>query len=124
MKKLNISKYTVIICQIIIFALLMYFAALNAGNTAIFKYAANTRSLAGNTALVILASYFFGLLSGIVHTLINKNFYRSQIDFYSRKNEKLSQQREIETDTRQVLERKIAALETALNNVLKDKDKK
>ena len=47
--------------------------------------------------------------------------YKDQIEFYARKNEKLSQQNEIDTDDKEALQRKIATLEIALENALKNK---
>ena len=74
-----------------------------------------------NTLLVIILAYIIGLFSGSVYSLVLGTRYKDQIEFYARKNEKLSQQNEIDTDDKEVLQRKIATLEIALDNALKNK---
>ena len=74
-----------------------------------------------NTLLVIIGAYLFGLFSGFLYSLVLGGRYKEQIEFYARKNEKLSQQNEIDTDDKEVLQRKIATLEIALDNALKNK---
>ncbi|MBQ9246547.1 hypothetical protein IJ182_09805 [bacterium] len=74
-----------------------------------------------STFFVIISAYLFGLFSGCVYSLVLGARYKDQIEFYARKNEKLSQQSEIDTDDKEVLQRKIATLEIALDNALKNK---
>ena len=74
-----------------------------------------------NTLLVVILAYIAGLFSGCVYSLVLGTRYKDQIEFYARKNEKLSQQNEIDTDDKEVLQRKIATLEIALDNALKNK---
>ena len=74
-----------------------------------------------STFFVIIASYLFGLFSGFMYSIVLGTRYKDQIEFYARKNEKLSQQSEIDTDDKEVLQRKIATLEIALDNALKNK---
>jgi uncharacterized integral membrane protein len=76
-----------------------------------------------STFFVIFASYVIGVVSGMVYSLVLGDRYKDQIEFYARKNEKLSQQNEIDTDDKEALQRKIATLEIALNNALKNKEK-
>ena len=47
--------------------------------------------------------------------------YREQLEFFARRSEKLAQQNEIDTDDKEALQRKIATLEIALQNALKNK---
>ena len=75
-----------------------------------------------STFFVILAAYSFGVFSGFVYSMVLGARYKDQIEFYARKNEKLAQQNEIDTDDKEALQRKIASLEIALNNALKNKD--
>ena len=75
-----------------------------------------------STFVVILISYLIGVFSGFVYSFVLGQRYKDQIEFYARKNEKLSQQNEIDTDDKEALQRKIATLEIALNNALKNKD--
>lgn len=74
-----------------------------------------------STFFVILSAYLFGVLSGFVYSFVLGSRYKDQIEFYARKNEKLSQQNEIDTDDKEALQRKIATLEIALDNALKNK---
>lgn len=74
-----------------------------------------------NTSTVILLMYLIGSVSGFLYSVVLSNRYRDQIEFYARKNEKLSQQNEIDSDDKEALQRKIASLEIALDNALKNK---
>ncbi len=75
-----------------------------------------------STFFVILAVYLFGAFSGFVYSAVLGLRYKDQIEFYARKTEKLSQQNEIDTDDKEALQRKIATLEIALDNALKNKN--
>lgn len=75
-----------------------------------------------STFFLIIAMYLFGVFSGVVYSLVLGSRYKDQIEFYARKNEKLSQQNEIDSDDKEALQRKIATLEIALENALKNKD--
>lgn len=75
-----------------------------------------------NTFFVIIGIYVFGIFSGFVYSFVLGQRYKDQIEFYARKNEKLSQQNEIDSDDKEALQRKIATLEIALENALKKKD--
>lgn len=72
-----------------------------------------------NTFFVILAIYLIGVVSGYVCTCSHGQKYKDLVEFYARKNEKLSQQYEIDSDDKEALQRKIASLEIALKNALK-----
>ncbi len=109
--------------ETILFLIILYVIVVN--------YKINTTSQLGidfngtivilSTFFVILMSYLFGVFSGIVYSFVLGNRYKDQIEFYARKNEKLSQQNEIDTDDKEALQRKIATLEIALDNALKNK---
>ncbi|MCD7780863.1 MAG: hypothetical protein LUH05_09360 [Candidatus Gastranaerophilales bacterium] len=114
--------YTVI--DAILFLLILYVLIVN--------YKLNTASRFGiafdgtivnlSTFFVILLIYIFGAFSGFVYSAVLGLRYKDQIEFYARKNEKLSQQNEIDTDDKEALQRKIATLEIALDNALKNKE--
>lgn len=98
----------------------------------VFNYKANTTSNVAvsingtvvilSTFFVIIGVYIIGIFSGIVYSFVLGARYKDQIEFYARKAEKLSQQNEIDTDDKEALQRKIATLEIALNNALKNKE--
>ena len=115
------KKYAAAAIQAVICLIILYFACINAGNTSVIKFMPNSASTALNTSIVFVCVYILGVLTGLVQTFVKRSIYRSQIEFYSRKNEKLSQQNEIDSDNKEVLQRRIAALETALSNALKNK---
>ena len=74
-----------------------------------------------STFTVILVFYLIGVFSGFVYSVVLGQRYKDQIEFYARKNEKLAVQNEIDTDDKEALQRKIASLEIALENALKNK---
>lgn len=112
------------ILESVLFLIILYVIIVN--------YKVNTTSQLGidfngtivilSTFFVIFAAYLFGVLSGFVYSFVLGARYKDQIEFYARKNEKLSQQNEIDTDDKEALQRKIATLEIALNNALKSKE--
>ncbi len=107
----------------ILFAILLFFAAVNQEYGTVSQFVFN---LKGNvvqisTMYLILAFYVFGIFTGLVYSVIVASRYKAQLEFYARKNEKLSQQNEIDSDDREALQRKIASLEIALDNALKNK---
>ncbi len=114
------KKYITAAFQIIIFTAVIYFCYVNISNTTNIALMPNTRFYEINTAFLIITLYLIGLFTGIIHSFVNKSLYRSQIEFYARKNEKLSQQNEMDTDDKEALERKVATLEIALQNALKN----
>ena len=116
------KKYTAAIFQIIILITVLYFVLINLHNVSSFSFSKTAEAASISTSMIILCVYAAGLFAGALGSLINKGAYRSQIEFYSRKNEKLQQQNEIDTDDKEVLQRKIAALEIALDNALKNKN--
>lgn len=110
---------TVIFCGLLYFLIVNYMQKTTAGISV-----ANDSSgyVVVGTFVVILISYLVGVFSGFVYSLVLGQRYKDQIEFYARKNEKLSQQNEIDTDDKEALQRKIATLEIALNNALKNKE--
>ncbi len=115
-------KSAAAIFQLIIFLAVLYFFYLNIPNATHINFIKNMPFYETSTAFVIIAAYIAGILTGLMQSIVNKSFYRNQIEFYARKNEKLAQQNEIDTDDKEALERKIAALEIALQNALKNKN--
>ena len=118
MKKFFIISFETILFAIIIIAALMNF---NAKTTSQFAASFDGTYVIISTFCIIITAYLFGLFSGFVYSIVLGNRYKDQIEFYARKNEKLSQQNEIDTDDKEVLQRKIATLEIALDNALKNK---
>ena len=111
------------IIETILFVIVMYFFVANIMSHTSSQFAAgiNTDFITIKTATVILIMWFMGVFSGFVYAFTLSNRYRDQIEFYARKNEKLSQQNEIDLDDKEVLQRKIASLEIALQNALNNK---
>ena len=66
-------------------------------------------------------TWLLGTFCGFVYAFVLGMRYRDQIEFYARKTEKLSQQNEIDSDDKEALQRKIASLEIALDQALKNK---
>ncbi len=108
---------TIFFALIIIIAFVNY----NAHTTSQLSVSFDGTYIIVSTLFVIIASYLFGLFSGFMYSVVLGGRYKDQIEFYARKNEKLSQQNEIDTDDKEVLQRKIATLEIALDNALKNK---
>lgn len=109
--------------ETILFVVMLYFFIANIQAHTASQFAA---SFAGdyisiNTSTVIIVMWFLGVFSGFVYAFTLSNRYRDQIEFYARKTEKLSQQNEIHSDDKEALQRKIASLEIALENALKNK---
>lgn len=118
-------KKTIIlmITESILFAILIYILLVNyqAHTTVQFSLSLKGDYVVLNTFFVVFLIYLFGIFSGFVYSFILGARYRDQIEFYARKTEKLSQQNEIDSDDKEALQRKIASLEIALDNALKNK---
>lgn len=112
------------VIESILFFIIMFAAVVNIGanTTSMFAVDLSGTTIVLSTFFVILGTYLIGVCSGIVYSFILGSRYKDQIEFYARKNEKLSQQNEIDTDDKEALQRKIATLEIALNNALKNKE--
>ena len=118
------SKIILIVIELIVFCCVLYFLTVNflTKTTAGFNV-----SLDGNgyvvlsTFCVLILGYILGLFSGSLYSLVLGARYKDQLEFCARKNEKLAQQNEIDSDDREALQRKIASLEIALDNALKNK---
>ena len=108
--------------QILIFIAVIYFVCINIQSTSNINYFQNSPMIILTTASIIMAAYMLGLLTGVMQAIVHKGSYQSQIEFYARKNEKLAQQNEIDTDDKEALQRKIATLEIALENALKNRN--
>ena len=111
------------IIETILFAVIILAALVNYKTNTTAQFAVDFKGtiVILSTFFVIIGSYLFGLFSGFVYSLVLGTRYKDKIEFYARKNEKLSQQSEIDTDDKEVLQRKIATLEIALENALKSK---
>ena len=109
----------VLFCGLLYFLIVNYMQKTTAGVT---LTADNTGYVVVSTFVVILIAYLIGVFSGFVYSIVLGQRYKDQIEFYARKNEKLAVQNEIDTDDKEALQRKIATLEIALNNALKNKD--
>ena len=94
----------------------------NAQTTSQLSISLDTNYIVLSTFFLILLFYFIGVFSGFVYSVVLGERYRDQIEFYARKTEKLSQQNEIDSDDKEALQRKIASLEIALENALKNKN--
>ena len=119
------NKVILTIFETILFCGLLYFLIVNymSKTTAGFAVTTdNTGFIVISTFVVVLISYFVGVFSGFVYSFVLGQRYKDQIEFYARKNERLAVQNEIDTDDKEALQRKIATLEIALNNALKNKD--
>ncbi|MBE7704315.1 MAG: hypothetical protein E7Z90_00725 [Cyanobacteria bacterium SIG29] len=119
------NKFILMTVESVFFCILLYFLIANyaskttAGFTVTFD---STGYMVVSTFAVILVSYLVGSFSGFVYSLVLGQRYKDQIEFYARKTEKLSVQNEIDTDNKEALQRKIASLEIALENALKNKN--
>ena len=119
------NKVVLALIESVLFCCLLYFLVINYMNkttAGVTVSVDNTGYVVLSTCLVIFVSYLVGVFSGFVYSFVLGQRYKDQIEFYARKNEKLSQQNEIDTDDKEALQRKIATLEIALNNALKNKD--
>ena len=116
------NKIIIITFQILLLLVIAYLLYVNITNISNISFVLNSSVMEIKTSILIIAVYSIGFTAGMMQFLFNKELYRSQIEFYARKNEKLSQQNEIDTDSKEVLERKIAALEIALQNAIKNKE--
>ncbi len=107
-----------------LFIIILYVLLVNykSGTTSQFSIHFNGTAVVVSTFFIVLTAYAFGIFSGFVYSMVLGLRYKDQIEFYARKNEKLSQQNEIDTDDKEALQRKIASLEIALNNALKNKE--
>ncbi len=117
------SKYVFITVESILFILFLYLIIINYNikTTSQFAISMNNGVVELSTFFVVIGIYVFGILSGFVYSMVLGSRYKDQIEFYARKTEKLSVQNEIDTDEREALQRKIASLEIALDNALKNK---
>ncbi len=116
-------KPVLITLDTIIFAVLIYIMIINfnSNTTSQFSFTQDGSYIVLSTFFVIILVYCIGVLSGFVYSIVLGERYRDQIEFYARKTEKLTQQNEIDTDDKEALQRKIASLEIALDNALKNK---
>ncbi len=118
------SKIILSAVELIVFCCVLYFLIVNflTKTTAGFNVTADGSGyIVLSTFFVLLLGYLLGLISGILYSFVLGARYKDQLEFYARKNEKLSQQNEIDSDEREALQRKIASLEIALDNALKNK---
>lgn len=108
----------------VLFVVVLFLAFVNykANTTAQLSISTDGTIVILSTFFLIIGVYFIGVFSGFIYSVVLGSRYKDQIEFYARKNEKLSQQNEIDTDDKEALQRKIATLEIALNNALKNKD--
>ena len=117
------NKVFLTILETVLFCGLLYFLIVNfmQKTTAGLTVSTDTSGyLVVSTFVVILISYLIGVFSGFVYSFVLGQRYKDQIEFYARKNEKLAVQNEIDTDDKEALQRKIASLEIALQNALKN----
>lgn len=110
---------SVLFCGLLYFLIANYVQKTTSGFTVTFGISGY---MVLSTFAVILVSYLIGTFSGFVYSLALGQRYKDQIEFYARKNEKLAVQNEIDADDREALQRKIASLEIALDNALKNKN--
>lgn len=110
---------TILFCGLLYFLIVNYVQKTTAGMAVTVN---STGYVVISTFMVIFVAYIVGVFSGFVYSLVLGQRYKDQIEFYARKNEKLSQQNEIDTDDKEALQRKIATLEIALDNALKNKN--
>lgn len=110
---------TVLFCGLLYFLIVNYMQKTTAG---IAVSVDNTGYVVVSTCVVMFAAYLIGVFSGFVYSFVIGQRYKDQIEFYARKNERLAVQNEIDTDDKEALQRKIATLEIALNNALKNKE--
>ncbi len=118
------NKMVLVIFETILFTLVLFALATNiqAKTTSLFAISFDGETVVLSTFFVLLIAYFVGIFSGFVYSVVLGQRYKDQIEFYARKNEKLSVQNEIDTDDKEALQRKIATLEIALENALKSKE--
>ncbi len=118
-----INKIVLHTVTLIFLAIIVYICFINWHSEATSQFVVrNDGSLIiVNTWLLLLITYIFGKVSGILCSLNIGVKYREQLEFFVRKTEKLSQQNEIDTDDKEALQRKIASLEIALDKALKNK---
>ena len=119
------NKFFLMILESILFCGLFYFFVMNINSkttSGISISLQNSLYVDVYTFLVILIPYMIGVFSGLVYSGILGKKYKDQIEFYARKNEKLAVQNEIDTDDKEALQRKIASLEIALENALKNQN--
>lgn len=110
---------SLLFCVLLYFLIANYMLKTTSGFTVTFD---NSGYVVLSTFAVILVSYLIGAFSGFVYSVVLGQRYKDQIEFYARKNEKLAVQNEIDADDREALQRKIATLEIALDNALKNKE--
>lgn len=110
---------TVFFCLFLYFLVTNYVGQTTCGFTVSFD---KTGYVVLSTFAVVLLSYLVGVFSGYVYSVVLRNRYKEQIEFYARKNEKLAVQNEIDSDDKEALQRKITTLEIALENALKNKN--
>lgn len=119
------NKVVLMAVESILFCGLLYFLIANFMNKTTSGFTVtldNSGYVVVSTFLVILLSYLVGGFSGFVYSIVLGQRYKDQIEFYARKNEKLAVQNEIDTDDKEALQRKIASLEIALQNALKNQN--
>ena len=79
-------------------------------------------NLVYGTFLVLIVTWFVGLLSGTVSSLKTIDKYKEMIRSYSKKTNEMSMQSESDYDEKESMKRKITALEIALQKALKDNE--
>ena len=84
----------------ILFCIILFLAYINykTNTTAQMSISLDGTIVILNTFFVIIAIYIFGIFSGFVYSFVLGQRYKDQIEFYARKNEKLSQQNEKDTE--------------------------
>lgn len=120
------KKNIFVIFDVIAFLFIIYLAIVNylGKTTAGFNFTTSEESyVVINSFLFIIIFYLIGYISGTLRSFSIGSKYKEQLTFFARRNEKLAQQNEIDSDDKEVLQRKIASLEIALNNALQNKDK-
>ena len=77
-------------------------------------------NLVYGTYIVLIVTWFVGLLSGTVSSLKTIEKYKDIIRSYSKKTNEMSMQYESDYDEKEAMKRKITALEIALEKALND----
>lgn len=106
-----------------LFVIMVYCAVVNYQSKTIANFAVslNGEQVVISVFLVIVLFYIVGLLSGLVYSKVLTGTYKNQLAQYAKRNEKLALKSETDSDDKEVLKRKIASLEIALDNALNNK---
>ncbi len=119
------KRFFLMLIEFILFCALIYVCWVNYNAKTITDINLGVQGYNGleiKTFIVLITTWFIGLLSGTVSSLKTIDGYKDTIRSYAKRANEMSIQNESDYDEKEAMKRKITALEIALEKALNDKE--